>query len=232
MKKILKGLTRILPAYGIFPVIFSFVFNCLVYSGSRMIAGGWYHHNIETGLDRSLPFVPQFLVVYFGCYLFWAANYILIARRGREEWFRFFWAHLCAELICGVFFVLMPTTNVRPEVSGGDLASQLVVLLYQLDPPQNLFPSIHCLISWLCFAGVRSDRRIPLWYRGFNCVFALAVCASTLFLKQHVIPDVLSGILLAEFTYAVALRTPFYRPLQRLLDRESRREPLAERERN
>ena len=66
MKKILKGLTRILPAYGIFPVIFSFVFNCLVYSGSRMIAGGWYHHNIETAVDRSLPFVPQFLIIYFG----------------------------------------------------------------------------------------------------------------------------------------------------------------------
>lgn len=64
MKKILKGLTRILPAYGIFPVIFSFVFNCLVYSGSRMIAGGWYHHNIETAVDRSLPFVPQFLIIY------------------------------------------------------------------------------------------------------------------------------------------------------------------------
>ena len=80
MKKILKGLTRILPAYGIFPVIFSFVFNCLVYSGSRMIAGGWYHHNIETAVDRSLPFVPQFLIIYFGCYLFWAVNYILIAR--------------------------------------------------------------------------------------------------------------------------------------------------------
>ena len=60
MKNLLKGLTRILPAYGVFPVIFSFVFNCLVYSGSRMIAGGWYHHNIETGVDRSIPFVPEF----------------------------------------------------------------------------------------------------------------------------------------------------------------------------
>ena len=72
MKKVMKGITRILPAYGVFPLIFSFVFNCLVYSGSRMIAGGWYHHNIETGVDRSLPFVPQFLVIYFGCYFFWA----------------------------------------------------------------------------------------------------------------------------------------------------------------
>ena len=46
-----------------------------------MIAGGWYHHNIETAVDRSLPFVPQFLIIYFGCYLFWIVNYILIARQ-------------------------------------------------------------------------------------------------------------------------------------------------------
>ena len=65
MQKLLKGLTRILPAYGVFPVIFSFVFNCLVYSGSRMIAGGWYHHNIETGVDRRFPFVPEFLSVFY-----------------------------------------------------------------------------------------------------------------------------------------------------------------------
>ena len=222
----------VVPRYAALSLILALVWNGVIYQGGILLRRGAEMWDMTGALEAAIPFQPAWIVGYFGCYLFWAANYILIARRGREEWFRFFWAHLCAELICGVFFVLMPTTNVRPEVSGGDLASQLVVLLYQLDPPQNLFPSIHCLISWLCFAGVRSDRRIPLWYRGFNCVFALAVCASTLFLKQHVIPDVLSGILLAEFTYAVALRTPFYRPLQRLLDRETRREPLAERERN
>ena len=42
MQKLLKGLTRILPAYGVFPVIFSFVFNCLVYSGSRMMVSSQY----------------------------------------------------------------------------------------------------------------------------------------------------------------------------------------------
>ena len=90
MKTTLRIVTRMLPAYGVFPLVFSFIFNCLVYSGSRMIAGGWYHHNIETGLDRSLPFVPQFLVVYFGCYLFWAVNYILIARQDRHRVYQFF----------------------------------------------------------------------------------------------------------------------------------------------
>lgn len=56
-----------------------------------MIAGGWPHHNIETAVDKGLPFVPQFLIVYFGCYLFWAVNYILIARQDRHSVYQFFY---------------------------------------------------------------------------------------------------------------------------------------------
>ena len=108
MKKVMKGITRILPAYGVFPLIFSFVFNCLVYSGSRMIAGGWYHHNIETGVDRSLPFVPQFLVIYFGCYLFWAVNYILIARQERRSVYQFFTGDLYQDVSALAFFLHTP----------------------------------------------------------------------------------------------------------------------------
>lgn len=108
MKKVMKGITRILPAYGVFPLIFSFVFNCLVYSGSRMIAGGWYHHNIETGVDRSLPFVPQFLVIYFGCYLFWAVNYILIARQDRRSVYQFLQGILYQDVSALAFFLHTP----------------------------------------------------------------------------------------------------------------------------
>ena len=43
MKRFWKYVIGIVPAYGLFPLVFSFVFNCLVYSGSRAIAGGWYH---------------------------------------------------------------------------------------------------------------------------------------------------------------------------------------------
>lgn len=99
---------EVLPAYGIFPVIFSFVFNCLVYSGSRMIAGGWYHHNIETAVDRSLPFVPQFLIIYFGCYLFWAVNYILIARQDLTQCVQFFTEILYQDVSALVSFLLYP----------------------------------------------------------------------------------------------------------------------------
>ena len=117
MKTALRIVTRMLPAYGVFPLVFSFIFNCLVYSGSRMIAGGWYHHNIETGLDRSLPFVPQFLVVYFGCYLFWAFNYILIARQERHSVYQFFTGDFISRCICLGFFLFNLAATYSPTPS-------------------------------------------------------------------------------------------------------------------
>ena len=164
MQKLLKGLTRILPAYGVFPVIFSFVFNCLVYSGSRMIAGGWYHHNIETGVDRRFPFVPEFLVIYFGCYVFWAVNYILIARQDRRSVYQFFTGDFISRCICLVFFLAFPTTNTRPVITGGGLWNQAALWLYSIDAADNLFPSIHCLVSWFCYLGIRGRKEIPRWY--------------------------------------------------------------------
>ena len=215
MKNLLKGLTRILPAYGVFPVIFSFVFNCLVYSGSRMIAGGWYHHNIETGVDRSIPFVPEFLVIYFGCYVFWAVNYILIARQDRRSVYQFFTGDSISRCVCLVFFLAFPTTNTRPLITGSGLWNQAALWLYSIDAADNLFPSIHCLVSWFCYLGIRGRKEIPRWYQSVSMVIAILVFASTLLTKQHVIVDVAGGILLAEFCFFIGRKTDLYRIYER-----------------
>ena len=215
MKNLLKGLTRILPAYGVFPVIFSFVFNCLVYSGSRIIAGGWYHHNIETGVDRSIPFVPEFLVIYFGCYVFWAVNYILIARQDRRSVYQFFTGDFISRCVCLVSFLAFPTTNTRPLITGSGLWNQAALWLYSIDAADNLFPSIHCLVSWFCYLGIRGRKEIPRWYQSVSMVIAILVFASTLLTKQHVIVDVAGGILLAEFCFFIGRKTDLYRIYER-----------------
>lgn len=215
MKNLLKGLTRILPAYGVFPVIFSFVFNCLVYSGSRVIAGGWYHHNIETGVDRSIPFVPEFLVIYFGCYVFWAVNYILIARQDRRSVYQFFTGDFISRCVCLVSFLAFPTTNTRPLITGSGLWNQAALWLYSIDAADNLFPSIHCLVSWFCYLGIRGRKEIPRWYQSVSMVIAILVFASTLLTKQHVIVDVAGGILLAEFCFFIGRKTDLYRIYER-----------------
>lgn len=205
-----------IPRYAAVSLVVALIWNGVIYNGSILLTRNAQQWDMTTALEEAIPLQAGWIYVYFGCYLFWAVNYILISRRGQEFWFRFFFADLLAELVCGLCFVLLPCTNVRPEVVGGDLASRLVRLLYQIDPAQNLFPSIHCLISWFCFAGLRGEKRLPAAYRIFCCLFALAVCASTLFLKQHCLPDVVAGVLLAEAAYWLAMKTNFYRPLQKI----------------
>lgn len=49
----------LMPRYSYSAVIFAFLFNTLVYTGSRWIAGEWPHHNIETPADRMIPFLRR-----------------------------------------------------------------------------------------------------------------------------------------------------------------------------
>ena len=63
MRRILDKLYEIIPAYSLFPLVFSFTFNMFVYVGSRMIAGEWHHYNIESSLDRLIQ-TPSVEPVY------------------------------------------------------------------------------------------------------------------------------------------------------------------------
>lgn len=210
MKHFLKKITGIVPAYGFFPLVFSFVFNCLVYSGSRAVAGSWYHHNIESNLDLRLPFLPQFLIIYFGCYIFWAANYILAARQDREEVYRFFTADFISRCVCLVIFLAYPTTNTRPVIEGSGFWDLLAGWLYSIDAADNLFPSIHCLVSWFCFLAVKGQKKIPIWYKAVSFILAVLVFLSTLFTKQHVIVDVAGGIFWAQGCFWIGKHTEIW----------------------
>ena len=82
--------------------------------------------------------------------------------------------------------------------------TQLMRFLYSMDAADNLFPSIHCLVSWLCYIGIRGNKKVPQWIRTTFCICAIAVFISTLTTKQHVIYDVVAGVALVEVTYRVS----------------------------
>ena len=125
---------KLIPAYGIVPLLLAVLWNSLAYNGARWIASGRYHYNIETVLDERIPFIPWTLVIYFGCYLFWGINYILIARQEKESVYRFFTADAISRIVCFCFFVLFPTTNTRPEIVVDGFWNQAVIWLYSMMP--------------------------------------------------------------------------------------------------
>jgi membrane-associated phospholipid phosphatase len=211
-------MSKIIKKDSIIPLIFAVSFNMAVYFGSRIIAGNWHHYNIESSLDRLIPIWAPSVIIYLGCYLFWAANYIIIAQQEKDIVCQFFSADFLSRIVCLIFYLVVPTTNVRPNVDPSGFWNQLLLYLYSIDAADNLFPSIHCLVSWFCYIGIRGNEKIPKWYRGLSCIMALLVCASTLLTKQHVIIDVIGGILLAEFCIWFSKKTSIWKVYQNILN--------------
>lgn len=211
MKAFLKKyIDPMVPLWALPPLILCFIVNCAIYWVTMALCGDLYHYDLTLDIDRNVPLVTEWIFVYLGyCYVFWLFSYCYVAKVHRDnpdQVFRFVTADVMSRLICLLFFIFLPTTNVRPEITGTSVSDDLTRFLYTIDKPTNLFPSIHCLVSWLCFIGIRRVKSVPLWVKIISVVSAIAIMISTQFLKQHYIVDVASGVALAELCYWIAGR--------------------------
>ncbi len=215
----MRKLREIIPGEMYLPLFLAVAFNAVTYFGTRLLTAGRIHCDISCALDACIPLVPWTVAIYFGSYLFWIVNYVIGVRQYRERAFQFISADFAAKLVCLFCFLIFPTTNVRPEITGSSVWDALMRFLYEIDAADNLFPSIHCLTSWFGFIAVRSNERVPRWYRVASLAIALAICVSTLTTKQHVLVDVFAGVALAEGSYRLAEKSGFSRRYRNIMTR-------------
>ena len=185
------------------PLIITFCMNAVVYWGVPLLRTGIKTHNLSGPADEVIPFMPQFIIIYFGCYLFWVVNYFMASMREEKVKYQFFTADFYARLVCMLCFIW----------------TQAVRFLYTIDKPINLFPSIHCMASWFSCIAVRKNRKISSWYKAFSVLMTVLVVISTLALRQHVWQDAAAGILLAEVTWQISRRTNGWQIYRRLTEK-------------
>lgn len=164
-------------------------------------------HVIHVALDDYIPFCEYFIIPYmlwFG-YVAWGLVYFCL--HDRDEYYR-----LCTTLFVGMTIFLLISSvypnghHLRPVVFSHDnIFVDAVRLLYKADTSTNLFPSIHVYNSIMVNVAVWHSRRFqknrPV--RLFSACLAVSIVLSTMFLKQHSVFDVATGILMAAVMYAL-----------------------------
>lgn len=195
-------------AYCILPLIFVLIQYLVFYLGAKFVCMPYGPFDFATGLDQKVPFVPEFIYIYVGSYVFWIICFFIAATGDKENFYILVASVTLTYFICFLFYVFLPTTIIRPEVGSESFTMRLVDFIYKADTPAlNLFPSMHCLASWLCFIAVRKMKNISPWVKTVVCIFALAVFASTQLVKQHYLADVFSGVALAELGVLFIMKT-------------------------
>jgi membrane-associated phospholipid phosphatase len=161
-------------------------------------------HVPELALDRALPVVPSWAIVYGALYLFLILLPVFVVRQD-ELLRRTVHAYLLIWITAYVFFFLVyPTVAPRPDkVSGEGFAVWGLRALYSLDPPYNCFPSLHVAHSFVsALACSRVHHRLGI----IAMIGATLVAFSTLFTKQHYVLDLVAGVFLASVAYGIFLR--------------------------
>lgn len=169
-----------------------------------------HFHVIHVALDDYIPFCEYFVIPYllwFG-YIAWGIGYFYL--KNKDEYFR-----LCTVLFTGMTVFLIISTvypnghYLRPDSFARDnIFVHLVQWLYSTDTATNLFPSIHVYNSIAVNTAVWHSENFrnnkPVRYG--SALLAGSIILSTMFLKQHSVFDVATGILLAVFMISIVYR--------------------------
>jgi hypothetical protein len=161
-------------------------------------------HEIATAWDMHIPFWPQWIWVYGLTYVVPFAALLWVRERAHFQ--RALVAIGLASVGAYAVFLLWPVAAPQPTL-GSSLADRLLALQYRYDRGSgaNQLPSLHVAIAWILFAAISGNDRAHWRARIAGCV-ALAISLSTLFVKQHLIADVFTGVVTAGAAYWVAGR--------------------------
>jgi hypothetical protein len=162
-------------------------------------------HELSTPLDRRIPFVARWIWVYL--WSFSASVIPLCFIRSRRLFRRSalaFGVAICISLIC---FSALPVTALHLRAGAEQLSRRgpsdwAVSTIYSLDPPYNLFPSLHVSLTALAAIAVwKVDRRYGAAFLIGLGLVVIAVCTT----KQHFIADSLGGLVIAAVVGGIIL---------------------------
>lgn len=189
---------KIIPKYARVPLLLCAVTQFLAYYLPRVLPKLPYTVDMATPLDRMVTVAPAWVAVYVAAYLYWVVGYVAIARVSPGVCRRFFRADYLAKAVAMISFILLPTYLPRAHVASGGAFGWLLRAIYAADAPDNLFPSLHCSVSWLIARQIGALTAFRPSVKAAAFGFSVLVFLSTLFTGQHLIADVVGGMLLAE----------------------------------
>lgn len=169
-------------------------------------------HLITSELDEEIPFCEYFIIPYFLWFIYIAitAVYFICVNKDYEESKRYVLSFCAGMTVFLLVSLIYPNgQNLRPQLGpGGSVFIEAVRLLYRIDTPTNILPSMHVYVT--VANSIALCRQEPIRRR--KClvagiwVLSISIILSTLFLKQHCVLDVVSALGLSAVCFRLVYR--------------------------
>ena len=187
-------------------IIFQIILLCVqtgLYFGIQKFEGP--AHDVSCKLDKRIPYWPYSVFIYvlwfpliaiFPLCVYWHDQII-------------YWVYISAIstdiLISIIVYVIYPSSFERPDPPNG-LIGIVMNIVYKCDyKGKNCMPSMHCSMCFIIiFVSYMCWEYNILLYSGF-ITLSILIVLSTVLTKQHVIIDVITGLLAAILSMFASL---------------------------
>lgn len=193
----------------IFLLLFWPIHGILFYIYERVLPLNF--HQVECSFDRAIPFCEYYIIPYYGWYVYIIGVLIWLFFTNQGEFKMYMNFIILSYAFTLLVYLIYPTEqNLRPaDFERDNIFVDLVRDLYNTDTNTNVCPSLHVIGQMGAFFAawrIRVRDSLTFWWRAFWIVSTIAVCASTVYLKQHSIIDVFAGLAVSTAMYYVVYR--------------------------
>lgn len=172
------------------------IFQVVLYFGCEFFQKN--PKNMDLPIDKKIPTLPYFALIYVLWFPLIAIFPISLFKASKNLYEIYVICWIIDIVISVIIYLAYPTTCTRPKNLENIKGGWMLKILYKFSyKGLNCSPSMHCSISTLVLIFALTASTMPINLRIIYSTTALGIILSTLFTKQHVLVDLVTGALLA-----------------------------------
>ena len=176
------------------------MFQTLFYYIAKLFQGE--AHLIGGFIDDKIPFCNVFIIPYCIWYvlIFFVPYYLYL--KDKYALSKYIASYIICSILADIIFIIYPTVVIRPILDNNSFLNFATNFIYSTDtPPVNCMPSLHCAVSMLFILTSFSSKKVSNIFKLFIFIISILIMMATLFVKQHVFIDFITGITLMTYVY-------------------------------
>lgn len=176
------------------------IFQVVLYFGCEFFQKN--PKNMDLPIDKKIPALPYFALIYVLWFPLIAIFPISLFKEAKNLYELYVICWIIDIVISVIIYLAYPTTCTRPKDLENIKGGWMLKILYKFSyKGLNCSPSMHCSISTLVLIFALTASTMPVNLRIIYSTTALGIILSTLFTKQHVLIDLVTGVLLAMLIF-------------------------------
>jgi membrane-associated phospholipid phosphatase len=156
-------------------------------------------------IDDYIPFCEYFYIFYFSWYFYLAGITVYLLLTNREDFGKFMQFIIVGATIGLIIFTIFPNgQNLRPSTFDRDnFFITCIKGLYTIDTNTNVLPSLHVVGSFAGAIAIIKSKILKKYHllQLLIIIQCILICLSTVFIKQHSVLDIITGIALCVPVY-------------------------------